>query len=648
MQLADVQQVYFIGIGGIGMSAVARYFNGQGIPVAGYDKTRTVLTDALEAEGMDIHFGEAKVDLVPAPSAGLLVVWTPAIPKDFPELVKVQTEGYNLMKRAAVLGLLSKSLDCVAIAGTHGKTTTTTITTKLMTVAGLAPHAFLGGIPRDFAGNYVAGDSNWVVAEADEYDRSFLQLDPAIAVILSADPDHLDIYGDHANMLETGFRAFARRIRKGGTLLVRYDVVEDFEDVFLSPNPSPEERGDESARFARKGAGIGATNKTMSAKNYWEVPVKSYGIVLGFAKEMRSNPTEAEKKLWGHLRAGMTGYKFVRQKPMGLSIPDFVCLQKRVVVEIDGGYHQAPDVLLSDKLRGEKFAKAGYLTLRFTNEEVLTDVIAVVKKIKKTLENREDRPYLFPTEEIESIVAEDTITSPLSSGEGPGERSLFTFGIDTGDYAAHKVHVKDGAFHFDFHEPDGNIIEDIRTSLPGRHNVENAVAACAVTRLAGGSEEALREGLRSFKGIARRFETMLKNERIVIIDDYAHHPTELDAAIGAARELYPGKTVRGVFQPHLFSRTQDFAAGFARALDALDEAVLIPIYPARELPIPGVTSGSIFDLMTLAERQLLSDEEMLHWAAELTDGVLLLLGAGDIDKLVPKVTAHHQNTPTHG
>ncbi|MEM9258276.1 MAG: cyanophycin synthetase [Bacteroidota bacterium] len=333
-----------------------------------------------------------------------------------------------------------------------------------MTVAGLAPHAFLGGIPRDFDGNYVEGSSNWVIAEADEYDRSFLQLDPAIAVVLSADPDHLDIYGDHANMLETGFRAFARRVREGGHLLVRYDVKEDFEAVF-----------------------------------------------------------------------------------------------------------------------------------------------------------------------------------PASSSS-----QLYTFGINTGDYAAHNVRVKDGAFHFDFHEPDGHVMEGIRTSLPGRHNVENAVAACAVTRLAGGSEAALREGLRSFRGIARRFETTLKNERIVIIDDYAHHPTELDAAIGAARELYPDKTIRGVFQPHLFSRTQDFAAGFARALDALDEAVLIPIYPARELPIPGVTSGTIYDLMTSPKRQLLSDEEMLAWARELTDGVLLLLGAGDIDKLVPKITEYHQNTPTHG
>jgi len=470
MQLADVKQVYFIGIGGIGMSAVARYFNGCGLRVSGYDKTETPLTQALEAEGIAIHYGAANVDLVPPPADDLLVVWTPAIPRDFPELVLVAsgngtspeatTPRYNLMKRSAVLGLISRGMKCIGIAGTHGKTTTTTITTKLMTVAGLSPHAFLGGIPRDFDGNYVAGDSDWVVVEADEYDRSFLQLDPTIAVILSCDPDHLDIYGDHDTMLETGFRAYARRVVDGGHLIVRYDVADEFV--------------------------------------------------------------------------------------------------------------------------------------------------------------------------------------------GPGKRFLWTFGIGTGDFSAHNIHVKDGAFHFDLTEPDGHLITNIRTALPGRHNIENAVAACAVTRLAGGDEAALREGLSTFRGIARRFETVLKTDKIVIIDDYAHHPTELEAAITAARELYPDKAIRGVFQPHLFSRTQDFAAGFARALDLLDEAILIPIYPARELPVPGVTSKIIFDKMEAANRRLLSDDMMLDATAELTDGVLLLLGAGDIDALIPKIVTQHKNTLTHG
>lgn len=459
MQLADVKKVYFIGIGGIGMSAVARYFLGRGLPVSGYDKTSTPLTQAMEKEGMLIHYGDARPDLIPEPTDDLLVVWTPAIPADFPELVRVQTEGYQLLKRAAVLGLLSKSLDCVAIAGTHGKTTTTTFTTYLMDKAGLAPHAFLGGIPVDYPGNYVEGQGNLVVVEADEYDRSFLHLHPKYAVVLSCDPDHLDIYGDHETMLETGFRAFARNVRQGGYLIVREDVVDNFT-----------------------GAGV----------------------------------------------------------------------------------------------------------------------------------------------------------------------NLLTFGIDTGDYHAKNVRVTDGAFHFDFVEPDGNVIADLRTALPGRHNIENAVAACAVTRLAGGSEAGLREGLATFGGIKRRFEVKLKTEELVIIDDYAHHPTELDAAINAARELYPNKKITGVFQPHLFSRTKDFAPGFAKSLDALDEAILIPIYPAREKPMPGVSSGLIFEQMENPERQLLSDEAMLQFTAELTNGVLLLLGAGDIDALIPKIVAHHQNTATHG
>ena len=503
MKLTDIKQVYFIGVGGIGMSAVARYFNSCKLQVAGYDKTETPLTRALEAEGIAIHYGAANTDLVPDAADDLLVVWTPAIPADFAELLKVQTGGYNLYKRAQVLGLISRGMDCVGIAGTHGKTTTTTITTHLMMTAGLAPHAFLGGIPRDFDGNYVHGDSDWVVVEADEYDRSFLQLDPTIAVILSADPDHLDIYGDHENMLETGFRAYARRVKEGGNLIVRYDIAHHF-----SP-PAPK-GGD--------GSDVGSA-----------------------------------------------------------------------------AYNSSGEVLIGH----------------------------------------------------ESATPPTPATSPLSPGEGPGER-LLSFGIGAGDFCAQNVRVEDGAFHFDLKEPNGHLITNIRTALPGRHNVENAVAACAVTRLAGGSEAALKEGLASFRGIARRFETVLKTDDIVIIDDYAHHPTELEAAISAARELYPGQTIRGVFQPHLFSRTQDFANGFAKALDLLDDAILIPIYPAREEPIPGVTSRLIFSQMTSGSKRLLDDEQMLAATAKLTDGVLLLLGAGNIDALVPKIVAVHQNTLTNG
>ena len=459
MQLSDVGRVYFIGIGGIGMSAVARYFRSRGAWVGGYDRTATSLTRKLEQEGMDIHY-TARPDELPAPGRDLLVVYTPAIPKDFPELVRVLDSDYTVMKRSEVLGLISRGMRCVGIAGTHGKTTTTTITTYLMVTAGLDPSAFLGGIARDFDGNYVHGESDWVVVEADEYDRSFLRLSPEIAVVLSTDPDHLDIYGDHGQMLETGFRAYAKRVKPGGQLIVRYDVAEHFGDV--------------------------------------------------------------------------------------------------------------QDVMVS------------------------------------------------------------------------------TFGIGAGDFCAQNIRVEDGAFHFDLREPDGHLITGLRTALPGRHNVENAVAACAVTRLAGGEEEHLREGLANFHGIARRFETVLRNGQLVIIDDYAHHPTELQAAITAARELYPNRTIRGVFQPHLYSRTQDFAPGFARALDLLDEAIIIPIYPAREEPIPGVTSQLVYNMMKNEKRRLLNDNQMLEATAELKDGVLLLLGAGNIDALVERVVAQHQQKTNHG
>lgn len=455
--IQDIRRAYFIGIGGIGMSAVARFLNARGVAVSGYDKTRTVLTDALEAEGMNIHYGEADLTKVPAPGADLVVIYTPAVKLPFAELKKVMDGDYAVMKRSAFLGLVSRDLDCIAIAGTHGKTTTTTITTHLLHVAGLEPNAFLGGIANNFSSNYVRGASDLVVVEADEYDRSFLTLHPAIAVVLSADPDHLDIYGDHDTMLETGFKAFARQVQPGGQLIVRHDLRELFDDV----------------------------------------------------------------------------------------------------------------------------------------EHVL----------------------------------------------------LSTFGIGAGDFSAQNVRVQDGAFHFDLKEPDGHLVLDLKTTLPGRHNVENAVAACAVTRLSGGDEDSLREGLATFKGISRRFETVIDGPEIVVIDDYAHHPTELRAAISAARELYPERTIRGVFQPHLFSRTQDFAAGFAHALDGLDEAVLIPIYPAREEPIPGVTSKSVFDLMKNDRRLLFDDERMLAWARELTDGVLLFLGAGDIDKLVERYLAEGSRSP---
>ena len=460
MQLSDLRRVYFIGIGGIGMSAVARYFRERGLRVMGYDRTSTPLTQALEREGMAVHY-RPQPELIPKPADDLLIVYTPAIPRDFPELVRVRQADYTVMKRSEVLGLISRHMRCVGIAGTHGKTTTTTMTTYLMVTAGLDPSAFLGGIARDFDGNYVHGQSDWVVVEADEYDRSFLQLSPEIAVVLSTDPDHLDIYGDHGQMLETGFRAYTQRIKSGGQLIVRYDIADHFT----------------------------------------------------------------------HL------------------------------------------------------------------EEVM----------------------------------------------------ISTFGIGRGDFCAHNIRVERGAFVFDLREPDGHLIQNLRTTLPGR--AQRRECRCGLRRHAGwlgGEEEHLREGLANFHGIARRFETVLNTGSLVIIDDYAHHPTELTAAISAARELYPNRTIRGVFQPHLYSRTQDFAPGFARALDQLDEAIIIPIYPAREEPLEGVSSQLIYNLMRNEHRRLLTDNQMLEATAQLKDGVLLLLGAGDIDALVPRIVAQHHKTSCYG
>jgi UDP-N-acetylmuramate--alanine ligase len=442
MQLANLHSLYFIGIGGIGMSALARYFHRRGARVAGYDRTETPLTRQLAAEGMKIHY-TAAVDQLPESID--LVVYTPAVPADFPELVALRERGVPIRKRAEVLGIISRGMDCIAIAGTHGKTTTTTLTTHLLHSAGIDANAFLGGIARNFATNYVAGDSNWVVVEADEYDRSFLHLTPNVAVITSLDPDHLDIYGDHEKMLETGYLAFAQRLVPGGKLIVRW----------------------------------------------------------------------------------------------GLSLD------------------------------------------HFTDQE-----------------------------------------------------NLITFGIDLGDYRASNVRVEDGWFVFDLHTPGAGDTGSWRLPLPGRHNVLNALAAIAVCMEIGAEVAPLKTGLAAFKGIARRFDFVVRTPEAVLIDDYAHHPAELNAAITAARELYPDRQLTGIFQPHLYTRTRDFAAEFALALDKLDEPLLLPIYPAREAPIAGVSSQMLLDRMTNPRAKVLDKSSLLDYVRETRPDTVLVLGAGDIDQLV--------------
>jgi UDP-N-acetylmuramate--alanine ligase len=438
MDLNSIKKVYFLGLGGIGMSALARYFHGRGVAVHGYDKTETLLTKKLVEEGMAIHYSE---DLGQIPPGIDLVILTPAVPQNHLELQYFQQNGFPIKKRAEVLGIISRSMKTVAVAGTHGKTTTSSILTYLLRSGGIDCTAFLGGIATNFGSNFVAGHSEWVVAEADEYDRSFLHLSPDIAIILSMDADHLDIYGDRASLLETGFRAFARKLGADGSLYVQHR---------------------------------------------WQ-----------------------------------------------------------------------------DEL-----------------------------------------------------------------GEVPSR--VYSFGLDAGEYRAENIRVESGYFTFDYDCP-GHRMKGLQFALPGRHNVENATAAIAVALQLGVSEDAIRAALLSFRGIRRRFEFLYRDGHSAYVDDYAHHPSELEAAIGAARQLFPGQRITGVFQPHLYSRTRDFADGFAAALDQLDDILLMPIYPARELPIAGVDAQLIMSKMTNPSKRLADKAVLLDLIRHNRPEILLTLGAGDID-----------------
>ena len=443
MNLNEIKKIYFIGIGGIGMSAVARYINAKGVEVHGYDRTETSLTKTLVEEGMTIHYEES---LNKIPNGVDVVVYTPAVPETHAELVYFRQQGYEVIKRAEALGIISRGMKTIAIAGTHGKTTTTSITTHVLKTGGVDCSAFLGGIAQNFSSNFVSGKSDWVVVEADEFDRSFLHLDPDVAVITSMDADHLDIYGDHESMLETGFRAFAQKIKPGGSLMVQYQLISYFEN------------------FGK---------------------VQTYGV------------------------------------------------------------------------------------------------------------------------------------------EGGMERAV-------------NIRVENGYFVFDF-ENEKAEIKDIKITLPGRHNIENATAAISIALELGVKPEDIKRALASFKGIKRRFDIIHRDGDVVFIDDYDNHPAELAAAIGAARELFPAKKVTGIFQPHLFSRTHDFAAGFAEALDALDEVLLLEIYPARELPMAGVTSGIIFDKMKLENKVRLSMDQLMDELKTRKTEVLMTLGAGDINTMIDPI-----------
>ncbi|MEQ1745771.1 MAG: UDP-N-acetylmuramate--L-alanine ligase [Saprospiraceae bacterium] len=448
MELKDIQTIYFIGIGGIGMSGLARYFRGHGAEVHGYDRTESDLTRALAAEGMHVHYDD---DVRHIPAKVDLVVWTPAVPQDHSELAWFREHGTPLKKRAEVLGIISKGKRCIAIAGTHGKTTTSTMAAHLLRSAGVDATAFLGGISANIGSNFVEGKSDWVVVEADEYDRSFLHLHPEIAVLNSMDPDHLDIYGSPEAVVET-YKQFVRQIKPGGTLLYKH----------------------------------------------------------------------------------------------GLPLDD-----------------------VADELR--------------------------------------------------------------ASG-----RKALTFGIGAGDYEANNLRVEEGQMAFGIKSSVFHW-KNLRLPYPGRHNVENATAAWAAVHCAGAFTPDMPDALAQFRGVKRRFEFIIRRPDTVYVDDYAHHPAELQACISAARMLFPGKKITGVFQPHLYTRTRDFAEGFAAALDQLDNCLLLPIYPAREKPMPGIESELILGLMNLSNKKIVTKADLLTEIQKSKPEVLLTMGAGDIDTLVVEI-----------
>lgn len=435
-----MKHVYFIGIGGIGMSAIARYYNAKGYKVTGYDKTPSPLTHALESEGIEVHY-EDNIDYVPKNVEETLVVYTPAIPADMGELVYVQQNGYRVIKRSRMLGEIAEGQRCMAVAGTHGKTTTSTLTSHLFTDSGAGCSAFLGGISKNYDTNLLINENDVIVVEADEFDRSFLQLFPEIAVITSMDADHLDIYGDAKHVTEA-FKAFASQV--SGTVIVR--------------------------------RGLDITPADTKAKIY-----------------------------------------------------------------------------------------------------------------------------------------------------------TYAFGDDQADFYAEPL--QDG--HFNLHYP-GGVIEDCVVGIPGWVNVENAMAASAIALTYGIEPQKIRKALANFSGVKRRFDIQIKKPGCVYIDDYAHHPQEITAALSSIRKSYPEAKLTAVFQPHLYTRTRDFAPEFAQALSLADKVILLDIYPARELPIPGVTSEIIFKDIT-SEKVLLRRDELMGYLENEQVEVLATLGAGDIDRFVGEI-----------
>lgn len=460
MNFSDIRQVYFLGIGGIGMSAIARYFNTMNIPVAGYDKTETDLTRNLVREGIDIHYQDRGNELADKGfnPEHTLVILTPAIPSTMEELSWFRQNGFTILKRAQVLGIITDAYKTAGVAGTHGKTTTSTLLAHILKQSHVDCAAFLGGISTNYNTNLLlpqnteqagTGRDRYMVVEADEFDRSFLTLHPSIGIITSTDADHLDIYGEH-EALKRSFYEYALQVR---------DVL------------------------------------------------------------------------------------FVKKE-----------------LELYAGLLEAP-------------ARASVRSYSIT-----------------------------------------------------GEADVFASGI----------RIEGDTYYFDLHAGDVHL-ENLHLGIPGLHNVENAVAASAAALEAGVTADELKAGLASFSGVKRRFEYIIRHSDLVYIDDYAHHPTELAAIIGSVKKMYPNREVLAVFQPHLYSRTCDFAQGFAESLSLADEVILLDIYPARELPVPGVTSRIIFDRMSLERKSMCTKEQLPDRLRDRPVDVLLTVGAGDIDTLVQPV-----------
>lgn len=448
IQLTDFQNIYFLGIGGIGMSALARYFNSTGYSVGGYDKTPSPLTDQLIQEGCEIHFKDLGED-IPLKfnrKSTTLVVLTPAIPVDHSEWKYFKETGFTILKRSEVLGLITQKLKGLCVAGTHGKTTTSTMLAHILNTSSWKCNAFLGGISTNFKSNLLIDESSpFAVIEADEFDRSFLRLSPFSSIITSADPDHLDIYGS-ASQFQEGFQLYAQKISKDGFLIVKEGL-----------------------------------------------PFKS----------------EAKR-----------------------------------------------------------------------------------------------------------------ITYSVSS--------------NTADFYAQNLRIEGDQFVMDVYF-SSEVWENVELGVPGIHNAENALACIALLVSMGMDEDEIRKGLQSFLGVKRRFEYIVRDKRFIYVDDYAHHPKEIKALIDSIRLMYPTKKVTGIFQPHLFSRTNDFMEDFAVELGKLDEVVLLPIYPARELPMEGVTSDVLLEKIENSNKKLLKPQDVIDSFSVDNCDVLLTIGAGDIDRIVDKL-----------